>query len=322
MHYLFKGFIYITTNKINGKHYIGKKTFDKKGLWVNYLGSGTNIKRSIKKYGVDNFERKIIAYAFTSKDLNELEKYYIDKFNAVESDKFYNIASGGDGGNTLKGLSKEALDNRNKKISEGNKGKKIPREVVEKILATKIKNGTLKPNISEEKRKQIAEKLRIRNKNRPREIVEKMIATRRANGNMKLSEEAKRKISIANKGKNNGMYGRKGELHHNYGKKLSDETRKKISDNHARVDGEYAPNKRGIVQLDKEGNYINQFVTAKFAADSVGGSNSKVIAVCRGKRKTHKNYKWMYIEDYYNGKESKKHQDNIDILENEKEKLK
>lgn len=297
MYYLFKGFIYITTNKVNGKSYIGKKTFDENKLWINYLGSGTNLKRAIKKYGRENFERRIIVYAFTSKDLDELEKYYINKFNAVENDMFYNIASGGDGGNTLKGLSKEKLMDRNRKVSIGNKGKKVPDSVVAKIRATKIKNGTLKSNLSEEGLQRLREA--AKNRKRTKEEIEKQLATKRKNGNMCLSEEAKLKISKANSGEKNGMYGKKGELHPNYGKKSSDETRKKISENHARVDGEYAPNKRGVVQLDKDGNYIAQFATAKFAADSVGGSNSKIIAVCRGKRKTHKNYKWMYIEDFF-----------------------
>ena len=34
------GFIYITTNHVNGRQYIGQKKYDKSGKWKKYLGSG------------------------------------------------------------------------------------------------------------------------------------------------------------------------------------------------------------------------------------------------------------------------------------------
>lgn len=86
------GFIYITTNLINGKQYIGQHKGDGND---NYLGSGDELVLAIKKYGKQNFSRKIICFAQTPEELNELEKYYIKLHNAVESDNFYNIAEGG-----------------------------------------------------------------------------------------------------------------------------------------------------------------------------------------------------------------------------------
>ena len=86
------GFIYITTNLINGKQYIGQHKGDGND---NYLGSGDEIKLAIKKYGKKNFKREIICFAKTKQELDELEKYYIDFYNAVEDDNFYNIAYGG-----------------------------------------------------------------------------------------------------------------------------------------------------------------------------------------------------------------------------------
>lgn len=62
-----------------------------------YLGSGVRLKAAIEEFGEENFEREIIAYAYTAEQLNELEKMYIDTFNAVEDPKFYNCAPGGDG---------------------------------------------------------------------------------------------------------------------------------------------------------------------------------------------------------------------------------
>ena len=93
------GFIYITTNLINGKRYIGKKVFDKKGVWKSYVGSGVALKSAINKYGRENFVRSIICWAYTNEELCMYEKECISFLGAVNSKDFYNIADGGDGYN-------------------------------------------------------------------------------------------------------------------------------------------------------------------------------------------------------------------------------
>ena len=55
-------YIYLTTNLINGKKYIGKHYGE---INDSYLGSGILIKKAIKKYGSNNFTKKIL---FISKD--------------------------------------------------------------------------------------------------------------------------------------------------------------------------------------------------------------------------------------------------------------
>ena len=86
------GFIYITTNLINNMKYIGQHKGDGSD---NYLGSGDRLIKAIKKYGKKNFTRKILCFANSPEELNRLEKEYIEKYNAVESEEFYNIAYGG-----------------------------------------------------------------------------------------------------------------------------------------------------------------------------------------------------------------------------------
>lgn len=89
----------MTTNLINGKFYIGKHQSSKYDN--NYYGSGTNIIRAIKKYGKNNFVNEIIEIAYTIEELNEKEKYYIKHYKDKYPDNCYNIALGGDGGDTF-----------------------------------------------------------------------------------------------------------------------------------------------------------------------------------------------------------------------------
>lgn len=66
----------------------------------NYIGSGSILKHAIAKYGKKNFERKILAETENYDELLHLERHYINKFNAVESDEYYNLCVGGLGGNS------------------------------------------------------------------------------------------------------------------------------------------------------------------------------------------------------------------------------
>lgn len=115
-------YIYITTNIINGKQYIGQHN----GLLNDsYIGSGVALLTAIKKYGKANFKKEILQICLTQEELDNAEKYWIKKYNAISSKKFYNIAEGGLGGNPIAGLSEEREAERRRKISESLKGEKI-----------------------------------------------------------------------------------------------------------------------------------------------------------------------------------------------------
>ena len=109
------GFIYITTNNINGRKYIGQRKYY--GKWQIYLGSGSILKDAIKKYGVDNFSMKIIDECYSKDELNKKEQYWIDYYNAIDDRLFYNIAKGGSGGDTYSGLTEENLNTVKQKLN-------------------------------------------------------------------------------------------------------------------------------------------------------------------------------------------------------------
>lgn len=129
------GFIYITTNHINGRQYIGQKKYDKNGKWKKYLGSGIALKNAIVKYGIENFSKEIIEECDSKELLDEREKYWINFYNAVNNDKFYNIAFGGDGGNVVAGYTeKEYIAFQNKRMEAVN----LNRRQGEECVASKL----------------------------------------------------------------------------------------------------------------------------------------------------------------------------------------
>lgn len=87
--------IYKTTNKINGKIYIGKH--QTKDLDDGYMGSGININRAIKKYGIENFKKEILFVFETEKEMNEKEAELVNDEFVLREDT-YNICAGGQGG--------------------------------------------------------------------------------------------------------------------------------------------------------------------------------------------------------------------------------
>lgn len=86
------GYIYETTNKLNGKTYIGQKLSNV--FITNYFGSGVLILKALAKYGTENFSHRLLAEADSVEELNRLERYYISKARS-EGKAEYNIAAGG-----------------------------------------------------------------------------------------------------------------------------------------------------------------------------------------------------------------------------------
>ena len=89
-------YVYLIVNKLNGKLYVGQHR--SKRLKDNYLGSGTAIRRAIKKYGKDNFNKGYLEFANSKDHLDELEKKWIKFFKNHPTRGCYNIKDGGHNG--------------------------------------------------------------------------------------------------------------------------------------------------------------------------------------------------------------------------------
>lgn len=88
-------YIYLTTNLINNKKYIGQHFGE---LEDSYFGSGILIMKAINKYGKENFKKEILSICKNRQEADQQEKDYILKFNAIEDENFYNLQEGGTGG--------------------------------------------------------------------------------------------------------------------------------------------------------------------------------------------------------------------------------
>ena len=115
--------IYKITNLLNGKMYIGQHKTD--NLDDGYMGSGTVLKRAIKKYGVENFRKEWIMFCEDAEDLNYWEAVFVDETWVMRSDT-YNLKTGGE---QCCGFSEETL----KVMSEKSKGRKHTSESKKKI---------------------------------------------------------------------------------------------------------------------------------------------------------------------------------------------
>jgi hypothetical protein len=168
---------------------------------------------AIKKYGKENFKKEIIDTADDIIELNEKEKYWIEKLNSIVPNG-YNIASGGDGGYTMEHASEDKIREWKQKIGEKSKGRVLS-DVSRKKISDKRKGMMFSQDtcekISEARKRQIMTP----------ESIEK---TRQANIGHTVSVETRKKISDATMGKN------KGKTPPNKGIPMSDAQRKQLSD--------------------------------------------------------------------------------------------
>jgi len=139
------GYVYISTNLINGRQYIGQKKSTK--FLGNYFGSGKIIRQAIKQYGKEQFSVKLIEWCQTVNEANEKEIFYINKFNAVDDLRYYNIMSGGLCKTSRKG--QKNTKEHNEKVSKALKGK--PKSEHHKQQLSKAKIGHVLSDITKQK---------------------------------------------------------------------------------------------------------------------------------------------------------------------------
>lgn len=152
------GYIYKTTNLINGKIYIGQK-HSNIFLGNKYLGSGKLLKQAINKNGYNNFTVDLIEEVETQEKLDEREIFWINYFNATDRKVGYNICEGGRVNRTMIGennpfYGKHHTDEVRQKMSNSQQHRTDDRSHTEESkqkLSQKMKGRTItwKDKISE-----------------------------------------------------------------------------------------------------------------------------------------------------------------------------
>lgn len=251
------GYIYLRTNRINGKKYVGLTTDLKTRQYnwnnLNQPYAGNVITNARAKYGIDAFDFEILKEC-NDNELDYWEKYYIKELN-TKKPYGYNMTEGGDG---CPGYIHS--EETRKKISESLKGK------------TPWIKGK---HLSEETKK----KLSIINKGK------------------KLSEDIKKKIGEAQKGEKHWNYGKhwseedKEKLSESHkGKKQTEETKLKRIEKLR--NGKLS---KTVLQINKDTNeVIAEFPSVSEVERQLGISISNVSNCCNGKRNIAGGYKWQY----------------------------
>jgi group I intron endonuclease len=189
-------YIYQITNLVNGKTYFGQRTRSLKytsSLADMYWGSGVLLKKAKEKYGLENFEKKIIIEGHFSKEqINRFERCII-RIQRFIGKAEYNLADGGDGGDTSKFInySDEWRDKTRRRVFESRIerfGSLYGYKMYQKEIAKQ--NLEKDPNYY----------------------------TTKGNTGHKLSDEQKQRMSESHLGEKNSQYG----------KHRSEETKKRI----------------------------------------------------------------------------------------------
>src|SRR6185369_12787435 len=116
--------VYLATNKITGKHYVGITGVGLHERIIRHASSAKYKKNAmacaIAKYGIRSFVWEVLHLCSSKDEMYKMEMFYINKYNSI-SPNGYNLSVGGE--HSALGVKHSAETRR--KVSEGRRGKGI-----------------------------------------------------------------------------------------------------------------------------------------------------------------------------------------------------
>ena len=280
-------YVYAIVNKINLKLYFGSHSWDGEGLDKNYYGSGTAIKRAVRKYGKDNFIVYPIKFYDTIEECRQAEEQLLNKYNIADNPYCYNLK------NAAVGWTSEDMKGK-KNPQYGKRGKDSPnygkRGKDSHMYGKRGKDSPMYgKHHTEETRKKISQATKGENnpmygKTHTEEAKKKMSQATKGEKHpfygKTHTEEAKKKMSQATKGENNPMYGR---TH-------SESTRNKMSQAHGGKP--FVAIKDGKVKI---------FTSQAECGRVLGLHNQSINQCLKGRLKSTGGYTFKYTEQLESG---------------------
>lgn len=254
--------VYMHTNKINGKKYIGQTCREPEKRWGKNgceYDKSPHFYNAILKYGWDNFFHEILFTGLTHEQADKMESYLINFYKSNNKKFGYNIRGGGSNG----ALGEESK----KKISKANKGKKRTEEFCRAMSE------------------------RNKGKNNPNYGNHKLAGENNPNYGKHW-----------NAGENNYFYGKKHTKETieylrkiNTGKILSKEALEKLAKSRELIPcGIDNPSSKQVLQFDLSGIFIKEWGSIHEAKRNLGIDPSTIVRCCKGRQKTAGGYIWKY----------------------------
>lgn len=275
----------------NNKVYIGITMQKVYKRWGHKYSNSPFMSNAIQKYGWENVKHEILYENLTKEEAEQKEIELIAKYKSNQREFGYNIDKGGMHKGKTSDETKLKIKNSGasktffkKGVSSWNKGIPMKEDAKQKMIISKIGKKQSKETIEKRRKSLIGHKMSdeakikaklTKQKNYPdgyhhsEETIEKI----RQNRSKIRSEKAKTKQSITMKEKYKNGY---------------------ISP----LKGKPANNRKQIVQLDLQNNYIRQWDCISDAANYYKINSSRICLVLKGKRHYTAGYKWKYKNEY------------------------
>ena len=232
-------YFYKITNLKNNKFYYGVHSTD--NLDDGYMGSGTIIKRIIKRYGKEYLKKDILKYFENSEDMFEYEKRFITE-DVIKDPKCYNLTNGGNGYSKNHYVTDEVrnkISEKRKNTGSKTKGYRyVHMGEINKMVSPEDFNKYIEDGwvsgiyYSPESRKRLAS-MGMKGKKMTEEQRKKLSDAKKGKPSplkgKKMTEEQRKKLSDINTGKKLSKETIEKISNANRGKKRSKETKEKIS---------------------------------------------------------------------------------------------